>query len=51
MSINGKVYKQYDTAAFIVKNVRPGTHDLVVEVVKPNNQPTGIKSAFSVTIK
>ncbi|MBS4207743.1 hypothetical protein [Bacillus sp. FJAT-50079] len=51
VSINGKLYKQFDTAAFIVKNVSPGTHELVVEVVKPNNQPTGLKSAFSVTIK
>ncbi|BCB03232.1 hypothetical protein [Bacillus sp. KH172YL63] len=47
----GKLYKEYHTAAFVVKNVPKGVHLFDVEIVGKNNKPLGLKKQFYVTIQ
>lgn len=49
--VNGQLHHEYNTAAFIVKNLTAGTHKLKVELVKPNNEPFDMSKEFFVTIK
>lgn len=49
--VDGQQYGEYDTAAFVVKNLAPGTHRLKIDVVKQNNKSFGINHQFMVTIK
>ncbi|WP_175988774.1 hypothetical protein [Bacillus sp. Marseille-Q1617] len=44
------LYKEYYTAAFVVKNLPKGNHILTVEVVSPKNKSLGIKKQLYVTI-
>jgi hypothetical protein len=48
--IDDQLYGEFNTAAFIVKNLKPGTHKMNVEVVQPNNRSLGLKHQFFVTI-
>ncbi|MCP3741752.1 hypothetical protein [Rossellomorea sp. BNER] len=50
VSLDGKRFNEYNTAAFIMKGVPKGVHHLKVEIVKPNNKPLGISKQFYVTI-
>jgi hypothetical protein len=49
-SNTGGLYKEFYTAAFVVKNLPKGNHILNVEVVTPSNKPLGIKKRLYVTI-
>ncbi|MCR2820838.1 DUF2846 domain-containing protein [Lederbergia panacisoli] len=49
--VDGQRYGEFNTAAFIVKNLEPGTHRLKIDVVKQNNESFGINHQFLVTIK
>jgi hypothetical protein len=44
------LYKEYHTAAFVVKNLPKGNHILTIEIVSPNNKSLGIKKQLYVTI-
>ncbi|MCJ7839529.1 hypothetical protein MUB24_01120 [Lederbergia sp. NSJ-179] len=48
--IDDQFYDEYDTAAFIVKHLKAGSHKIKVEVVGLNNQPLNISKSFQVTI-
>lgn len=50
-SSTGNVYKEYHTAAFVVKNLPKGVHLLNVEIVGTNNKSFGMKKQFYVTIQ
>lgn len=49
-SNTGHLYKEFHTAAFVVKGLPKGVHLLNVEVVGVNNQSYGLKKKFYVTI-
>ncbi|MBS4177240.1 membrane lipoprotein lipid attachment site-containing protein [Lederbergia citrea] len=49
--IDGEMYGEYSTAAFIVKNLEAGTHKFKIDVVNKDNKPFGISRQFLVTIK
>ncbi|OIU72338.1 hypothetical protein [Rossellomorea aquimaris] len=44
------LYKEYHTAAFVIKNLPKGNHILTIEVVSPKNKSLGIKKQVYVTI-
>src|SRR5690606_25737215 len=49
--IDNRFYNEYDTAAFVVKNVQAGSHNFRIEVVSlDNNQSLGLSRNFLVTI-
>ena len=50
-SNTGNLYKEYHTAAFVVKNLPKGVHLLNVEIVGKNNKSLGMKKQFYVTIQ
>jgi PBP1b-binding outer membrane lipoprotein LpoB len=50
-SNTGNLYKEYYTAAFVVKGLPKGVHLLNVEIVGTNNKPLGMKKQFYVTIQ
>jgi hypothetical protein len=47
--LDGKLVDTMNTAAFIVKNVKSGTHHLTLEL-RQNGKKTGIENRFSVHI-
>ncbi|PFA68927.1 hypothetical protein CN378_05450 [Bacillus sp. AFS015802] len=47
----GNLYKEYHTAAFVVKGLPKGVHLLDVEIVGKNNKSLGMKKQFYVTIQ
>lgn len=47
--VDGQLYGQYETAAFIVKNLPAGTHEIKVNIVNADNQSLSV-SRFSITI-
>jgi hypothetical protein len=49
-SNTGSLYKEYYTAAFVVKNLPKGNHILTLEIVSPKNKSFGIKKQLYVTI-
>ncbi|OXS63374.1 hypothetical protein B0G93_103202 [Bacillus sp. V-88] len=50
-SNTGNLYKEYHTAAFVIKGLPKGVHLLNVEIVGKNNQSFGMKEQFYVTIQ
>lgn len=48
--VNDMMYSEYDTAAFIVKNLKPGKQDIKIEVVEPNTEQNRLYTKFSVII-
>ncbi|MCA1059289.1 hypothetical protein LCL96_10085 [Rossellomorea aquimaris] len=50
-SNTGNLYKEYHTAAFVVKGLPKGVHLLNVEIVGKNNKSLGLKKQFYVTIQ
>ncbi|MEK3887087.1 hypothetical protein [Bacillus sp. FSL K6-3431] len=48
--VNGEEYAEYDTAAFIVKDLKPGIQDIKVEVVIKDNEQNRLYDKFSVII-
>ncbi|MBM7586707.1 hypothetical protein JOC86_003259 [Bacillus pakistanensis] len=50
VSLDGKRFSEYNTAAFIMKGIPKGVHHLKVEIVKLNNEPLGMSKQFYVTI-
>ncbi|MBO1004911.1 hypothetical protein [Pseudogracilibacillus auburnensis] len=48
--IDDQLYGEFHTAAFIVKNMKSGTHKMNLEVVQPSNRSLGLKQQFFVTI-
>ncbi|WP_064093826.1 hypothetical protein [Rossellomorea aquimaris] len=49
-SSTGRLYKEYHTAAFVVKGLPKGRHILNVEIVGLNNKSLGMKKQLYVTI-
>lgn len=47
--IDGQLYNEYETAAFIVKDIPSGSHTFKIEIVNQDNQPLGIKKEFTAT--
>ncbi|MGG4169660.1 membrane lipoprotein lipid attachment site-containing protein [Rossellomorea vietnamensis] len=50
-SNTGNLYKEYHTAAFVIKGLPKGVHLLNIEIVGKNNQSFGMKEQFYVTIQ
>ena len=50
-SNTGNLYKEYHTAAFVLKGLPKGVHLLNVEIVGKNNRSLGLKKQFYVTIQ
>ncbi|WP_223595967.1 hypothetical protein [Neobacillus bataviensis] len=48
--VDGKRNLEIASAAFIIKNLSPGSHTLKLEVVKLNNAPYGLDKEFVVNI-
>lgn len=48
--IDGEFYNEYDTAAFIIKNLGVGSHKMKVEVVGLNDQTSHVSKSFEVKI-
>ncbi len=51
LSINGQFHSEYETAAFIVKNVPKGKHRIKLDIVKLDNEPLGMSKQFLVTVE
>lgn len=51
LSINGKFHAEYETAAFIVKNLPKGNHEIQLDVVNLKNEPLGMSEQFQITIQ
>lgn len=49
--INGQLYNEYETAAFIVKDIPSGTHTFKIDIVDRDNQPLGISKEFTATVQ
>jgi hypothetical protein len=48
--IDGKKSKEVSTAAFIIKDLKSGSHKLKLEVVDLHNKPYGLTKEFKVNI-
>lgn len=48
--VDGKKKDEITTAAFIIKGLPKGTHQILLEVVKPNNEPYQLQKEFTVSI-
>lgn len=48
--LNGKKKTEVRSAAFILKGLPPGEHNIKLEVVSPENQTYDLKKEFSVSI-
>ncbi|RST75378.1 hypothetical protein D4T97_009035 [Siminovitchia acidinfaciens] len=48
--IDGQLYNEYETAAFIVKGIPSGSHTFKIEIVDRDNQPLGISKEFTATV-
>lgn len=48
--VNGHLHSQFETAAFIVRDLKKGNHSIKVDVVNMDNQSLGMSEQFSVTI-
>ncbi len=48
--LDGKREKEVNTAAFIIKGLKPGNHEVKLEVVDLNNVPYGLTKEFLVNI-
>jgi hypothetical protein len=48
--LDGKRAKEVNSAAFIIKGLPPGRHEVKLEVVDLNNQPYGLTNEFLVNI-
>ncbi|MFD1705770.1 hypothetical protein ACFSCZ_03280 [Siminovitchia sediminis] len=49
--IDGQLYNEYSTAAFMVKNLPSGAHTFTVEIVNKDNRPLGMSRDFTATIE
>lgn len=49
--IDGQLYNEYDTAAFVVKGVPSGIHTFKIEIVNKDNRPLGISKKFQATVR
>lgn len=49
--MNGTFHSEHESAAFIVKDLPKGVHDIRIEIVNDNNEPVGLSEQFSVTIQ
>lgn len=48
--VDGQLYNEYETAAFVVKGVPSGVHTFTIEIVNKTNRPLGISKKFKATI-
>lgn len=51
LMIDGKKREEIHTAAFIIKGLGRGTHQISLEVVTPNNEPYHLKKEFAVSVQ
>ncbi len=48
--VDGQLYNEYDTAAFVVKNLPSGVHTFTIEVVDKDNKSLGISQKFKANV-
>ena len=48
--VNGKHYNTYHTAAFIVKGLEPGRHQINIKLIDQRNRSLGYEKSFAVSI-
>ncbi|KAB7707947.1 hypothetical protein F9802_04325 [Bacillus aerolatus] len=48
--VNGHHYNTYHTAAFIVKGLAPGKHQVDIKLTDARNRPLGYEKTFTVSI-
>ncbi|MBS4172397.1 hypothetical protein [Bacillus sp. FJAT-49736] len=48
--VDGELKGEYNTAAFIMKDLKNGIHYIKVDIVKPNNKSLGLSKKFYITI-
>ncbi|PLT34323.1 hypothetical protein [Bacillus sp. V5-8f] len=48
--LDGKKLADYRTAAFVVKKMPRGRHDILMQIVKVNGEPVGLEKRFTVQI-
>ncbi|RWR08216.1 hypothetical protein [Siminovitchia fortis] len=48
--IDGQLYNEYDTAAFVVKEIPSGVHTFKIEIVGKDNRKLGISKKFTATV-
>ncbi|MEH7177298.1 hypothetical protein [Neobacillus vireti] len=48
--LDGKRSQEVNSAAFIIKDLSPGRHEIKLEVVDLNNKPYGLTNEFMVNI-
>lgn len=48
--VDGQLYNTYHTAAFIVKGLSPGRHQIDIKLTDERNRPLGYEKSFTVSI-
>ena len=48
--VDGEFRGDYNTAAFILKDLNSGIHYVKIDIVKPNNKSLGLSKKFYITI-
>jgi hypothetical protein len=48
--IDGKKHTEATSAVLIIKNLNPGNHKVILEIVNLNNEPYGLANEFMVNI-
>ncbi|WP_421384421.1 hypothetical protein ACOJQI_07185 [Bacillus salacetis] len=50
VSVDGKRFEEYHTAAFVIKGLKKGIHHVKVDIVAKDNTPFGLQKQFYITI-
>ncbi|GIN19058.1 MAG TPA: hypothetical protein DEO65_10680 [Bacillus bacterium] len=48
--MDGQLYNEYETAAFVVKDIPSGFHTFKIEIVGKDNRSLGISKKFTATV-
>ncbi|MBD8007017.1 hypothetical protein [Bacillus norwichensis] len=48
--VDGQLYNEYDTAAFVVKDLSSGVHTFTIEIVDKDNKSLGISQKFKANV-
>jgi hypothetical protein len=48
--VDGRKLNDYDTAAFVVKSIPTGRHEIKLEIFHKNGKPAGLAKSFNVNI-
>jgi hypothetical protein len=50
VSVDGKRFNEYHTAAFVIKGLKKGIHHVKLEILSKDNKSLGLKKQFYITI-